>query len=345
MDVDWLADVRKFAPDADEGVVAAIVKYCGIALRTEDASKVSFAETKETDRVRENYLKKKLGREESDAELDAAIASTGERMGGGDQNRVSVYYLLADHLGALDTFGGSAGSAGATAAAATAAAAAATTAAAPATAATPTPTPAPIATAMSSGGGAPASPGHSDNRRRKEDDGVFATGCLIGLVALGAIVLSALIAVWVSTAVIPEAPEEPEAPVALAPAPAPAAPAIPEGSGVTATERDGRPMLTVYFDSGSSDVTPDFETVSADLRAYLDANPDSSVQISGYNDPTGNAEINAALSRDRAQNVQAALTGLGLAEERTDLVRPDDTTTTDMTPAEARRVEITIVDG
>ena len=64
---DWLADVRKYVADADENVVSAIVKYLGIALRNRDSSLVSFTDTKETDRVRENFLKKKLGLTDDDA--------------------------------------------------------------------------------------------------------------------------------------------------------------------------------------------------------------------------------------------------------------------------------------
>ena len=30
---DWLADVRKYVADADENVVKAIIRYCGIALQ------------------------------------------------------------------------------------------------------------------------------------------------------------------------------------------------------------------------------------------------------------------------------------------------------------------------
>src|SRR3546814_12327274 len=70
---DWLADVRKYVADADETVVSAIVKYLGIALRNRDSSLVSFSDKKETDRVRENFLKKKLGLTDDDATLDAAV--------------------------------------------------------------------------------------------------------------------------------------------------------------------------------------------------------------------------------------------------------------------------------
>ena len=89
---DWLADVRKYVADADETVVSAIVKYLGIALRNRDSSLVSFSDKKETDRVRENFLKKKLGLTDDDATLDAAIAGVGERMKEDrTKNRVTVF--------------------------------------------------------------------------------------------------------------------------------------------------------------------------------------------------------------------------------------------------------------
>lgn len=140
---DWLVDVRKYVADADEKVVAAIVRHCGIALRNVDSSLVSFSDSKETDRVRENYLKKKLGLTAPDAELDAGIAAVGERMKADrTKNRVTVYYLLSDYFDSHSVFGGAAGSgrkAGWGLAAAAGAAGAATLAAA----ATPTPAPAP----------------------------------------------------------------------------------------------------------------------------------------------------------------------------------------------------------
>jgi outer membrane protein OmpA-like peptidoglycan-associated protein len=338
MSQDWLADVRRFDAGADENVVAGIVRYCGIALRSENASKVTFTESEETDRVRDNFLKKKLGRTDDDASLDAAIQSVGASMGGGTQNRVSLYYLLTKHFGLLSMFGG-----------ATAAAAAAPVAAA---AAAPTPIAAAMSAPAASNDHAPTRPsGGGARTARDDDDGgdFWGIALLAGAVMAGAIVLAMLISIWVQNKVLPA--NEAEAGAAAAPAaPAPAtepteaAPAVPDGAGVTATERDGKPMLSVYFDSGSSDVAPDFGTVAADVLAYLKANPDAKVAISGYNDPTGNAAANAELSKTRAQKVQAALVAAGVAEDRTDLVKPDDATTTDMTPAEARRVEIVIVE-
>lgn len=102
---DWSIDVRKYAPDADAGVIAGIVRHCGIALQSRDASLVSFSDKTETARVRENFLKKKLGLTESDADLDAAIADVGERMKEDrTKNRVTVYYLLAERFGKLGLF-------------------------------------------------------------------------------------------------------------------------------------------------------------------------------------------------------------------------------------------------
>lgn len=119
---DWLADVRKYVANADEAVVDKIVKYLGIALRNRDSSLVSFSDKKETDRVRENFLKKKLGLTHDDATLDAAIADVGTQMKADrTKNRVTVYYLLAQHFGLLNIFGGVAGAAAAAGAAGAAA--------------------------------------------------------------------------------------------------------------------------------------------------------------------------------------------------------------------------------
>lgn len=96
---------KKYAPDADDAAIAGVVKHCGIALQSRDASLVSFADPSELERVREKFLKKKLGLTMTDAELDGAIASIGETIKADrTKNRVTVYYLLADHFGKLSAF-------------------------------------------------------------------------------------------------------------------------------------------------------------------------------------------------------------------------------------------------
>ncbi|WP_197042265.1 DUF2853 family protein, partial [Sandarakinorhabdus oryzae] len=102
---DWAIDVRKYVPDADGDIIAGIVRYCGIALRNRDSALVSFSDKTETDRVKANFLKKKLGLTAADAVLDAAIAKVGERMKADTtKNRVTVYYLLAEAFDRLEDF-------------------------------------------------------------------------------------------------------------------------------------------------------------------------------------------------------------------------------------------------
>jgi len=101
---DWAVDVKKYAPNADAKVIAGIVKYCGIALQSRDASLISFTDKEEVGRVRENFLKKKLGVTGADADLDKAIMAVADKMkGDSTKNRVTAYYLLADHFGKLST--------------------------------------------------------------------------------------------------------------------------------------------------------------------------------------------------------------------------------------------------
>jgi hypothetical protein len=104
-DTDWSLDVKKYVPDADDTAIDGIIRHCGIALQSRDASLVSFTDKSELERVREKFLKKKLGLSMSDDEFDGAIASIGDQMKDvRNKNRVTVYYMLADHFGKLSDF-------------------------------------------------------------------------------------------------------------------------------------------------------------------------------------------------------------------------------------------------
>ena len=104
-DTDWSQDVKKHVPDADDNAIAGIVRHCGIALQSRDASLVSFTDKSELERVREKFLKKKLGLNMFDDELDGAIATMGDKLKDvRNKNRVTVYYLLADHFVGYRTF-------------------------------------------------------------------------------------------------------------------------------------------------------------------------------------------------------------------------------------------------
>ena len=102
---DWAADVKKYAPNADDKVIAGIVRHCGIALQKADSSLVSFSDQAELDRVKKGFLTKKLALP-TDEEKDAALAAVGAKLKGvSRKNRVTVYYLLAEHTGKLGLFG------------------------------------------------------------------------------------------------------------------------------------------------------------------------------------------------------------------------------------------------
>lgn len=127
----------------------------------------------------------------------------------------------------------------------------------------------------------------------------------------------------------------------VAPAATPVA-AIPEGAGVIAADREGKPMLTVYFDTGKSEVSNDLTAAASAVKAYLVSNPAATLAVSGYNDPTGNAAANAELSKNRAQSVKAALEKLGFAADKVVLEKPAEVTTTGTDNSAARRVEVII---
>ena len=98
---EYLEDVRRYDSGADEEVVAKIVKHLGIAVRGRDSSLVSCSDTSELDRVREKWSMKKLG--ETDASgCDEVIGKVCETMSGDrNKSRVTFYYLVAKHHGAL----------------------------------------------------------------------------------------------------------------------------------------------------------------------------------------------------------------------------------------------------
>ena len=107
MATDWAADVKKYAPQADDAVIAAMASTYRLVLGKPDTAYVAFSDPSELETVKTNFLKKKLGLTNSDEELDAAIAKVGVTLKGvNKKSRLTVYYLLAEHFKKLDVFGG-----------------------------------------------------------------------------------------------------------------------------------------------------------------------------------------------------------------------------------------------
>lgn len=103
--MDHVADINKYTSRANEDVVATMQRTYALALQKQDARTVSFSDPAELERVRTNFVKKKLGVTDSDDAIDAAIKQVGAAISG-QKNRLTVYYLLAEHYGKLSVFGG-----------------------------------------------------------------------------------------------------------------------------------------------------------------------------------------------------------------------------------------------
>ncbi len=390
---DWAGDVKKFVPDADDGVIAGIVRYCGIALQNVDSSLVSYTDPVELGRVRENFLKKKLGLTQSDEALDGAIAKVGERLKGVNfKHRVTVYYMLLEHFGLLHMFAkagtaaaevpsaggaalglvagaGAAVAAGAAASldgvkavandigdAATASVDAVTSTVGDAAAATMAGAGAAVAGAGVAFAGAAAGlksvaaaplgmMGGSDRDEGSAKGGLgWLWWLLLALLALALIWWFFLRAAPVVTATDTATTTEMTAP-AMGDANSTAQAgtvAITDGAGIVSEMRDGKPVVKVYFDTAKADVVPAFGPAAVVLKAYLDSHAGSGLGVSGYNDPTGNAAANAALSMKRAEAVKAALVAAAIPETAIALVKPEAATDAATTNAEARRVEVFI---
>ena len=102
-DADYATDIKKYTAAVDDKAVASIVKYLGIALKSSrDAALVSCSSKSELERVRENFMKKKLKMTGSDADLDKQIKAVCEQMKAAhDKHRVTFCYLLAEKTGKL----------------------------------------------------------------------------------------------------------------------------------------------------------------------------------------------------------------------------------------------------
>ena len=121
--------------------------------------------------------------------------------------------------------------------------------------------------------------------------------------------------------------------------------AAPAGADVVESVVDGEPMVSIYFDTAKSDIYPTFAERTAALRAYATSHPADHLQVSGYNDPSGDPAMNAELSKNRAFAVRDALAALGISITTIALVRPSDTTENTESMAQARRVDVTVEDG
>ncbi len=100
----YIDGIAKYTSPVNEEAVSAIVSHLGIALKNRDSSLVASTDPNELKTVRESWLKKKLALPGSDSELDGAIQAVMQKMKADRmKERVTVYYLLAEHFKKLDS--------------------------------------------------------------------------------------------------------------------------------------------------------------------------------------------------------------------------------------------------
>jgi K(+)-stimulated pyrophosphate-energized sodium pump len=102
------------------------------------------------------------------------------------------------------------------------------------------------------------------------------------------------------------------------------------------------PAAKLYFAVDKTDLPDTTNATLAQVVAYLKANSDAKASVSGFHDPSGSAARNEELALNRARAVRGALDQLGIAKERVMMQKPQQTSGTGK-PAEARRVEVTVV--
>ncbi len=102
---DWAADIKKYAPHADDAVIAKLLSTYRLVLSDRDSAYVAASDPAEVATVRTNFLKGKLGLTQDDATLDAAIKDVAAVMKDDrTKSRATMYYLLAEKFKKLDVF-------------------------------------------------------------------------------------------------------------------------------------------------------------------------------------------------------------------------------------------------
>lgn len=102
--MDHVADLKQYTASVDEAVVEAMANTYRLVLSQSDSALVAFSDEAELETVKQNFLIGKLGLSASD-DLDGGIAAVGAKMQGVNRkNRLTVYYLLAEHFGKLSVF-------------------------------------------------------------------------------------------------------------------------------------------------------------------------------------------------------------------------------------------------
>ena len=160
----------------------------------------------------------------------------------------------------------------------------------------------------------------------------FALGFLFALIAL---VISVVVGTVVVKRVGASGAAAQPAPAVAADATAPAAVAMADEASVRV--EDG--VVKFFFASGKAELAAGANEALADVVKGVAEG--KTALVSGFHDATGDAAMNAELAKQRAFAVRDALKGLGVAEDKIELKKPEETTASGSN-AEARRVEVAL---
>jgi hypothetical protein len=96
----YKSEMDKLGLSYDEALLTAVAKGLGPSIYNADSSKVSSTDKAELDRVKANFLVKKLGLSDGPA-LDEGIQAVVSQLGSSNRNkyRAMFYYLLVKHFG------------------------------------------------------------------------------------------------------------------------------------------------------------------------------------------------------------------------------------------------------
>ena len=146
----------------------------------------------------------------------------------------------------------------------------------------------------------------------------FALGFLFALIAL---VISAVVGTVVVKRVGASGAAKPAATAVASSAPAaPAAAAVADEASV----RVENGVVKFYFATAKADLAGGANEALADVVKGV-AEGKKAV-VSGFHDATGDAALNAELAKQRAFAVRDALKALGVAEDKIELKKPEETT-------------------
>ncbi|MEY4295877.1 MAG: hypothetical protein RLY82_1565 [Pseudomonadota bacterium] len=178
---------------------------------------------------------------------------------------------------------------------------------------------------------------------KEDDDNGGVLGLIFGLVAL---VVASVIgfgiyqanfkAKEVKTPVVVAATDN----VAIQALNAPVADASASVAADAASVKVENGVVKFFFASGKSEVAAGGNEALADVVKAIASG--KKAVVSGFNDATGDAAKNAELSKQRAFAVRDALKALGVADDKIELKKPENTTAAAGSSAEARRVEVSI---